>query len=175
MYDKFYIFIRERNCSNSTAIVTIYDEEWKEIGKHGQSGEDKLENIINTKYIAIASTNKCTNFKIVDYVTGNIVVTETGKFIGWIDSNKIMSKHGSVLKVKEIESTESELTEIKLKEIKLKEIKIINECVICCDELIEKYVMIPCGHTNVCNVHLKDLIQCPSCRSTIDSTNIVFI
>jgi hypothetical protein len=48
-----------------------------------------------------------------------------------------------------------------------------NICVICCECIIEKYVLVPCGHTNICFKCFTGITQkefptlCPTCRQNI--------
>jgi parallel beta-helix repeat protein len=46
-----------------------------------------------------------------------------------------------------------------------------NECAVCMMPLVERYCIVPCGHTNICGVCLKDSKNknCSICRSNIAS------
>jgi hypothetical protein len=154
LHDKFNIFVHESNYT-----LTIYNDSYEIISKFEQVCHEKLEEIINNKYVVIVPSQLPSGptFKVINFITNKIVLNESGKFIGWTDDNKIMYTQGCILKVQDIADQSS------------------NECNICYEEITEKYVMIPCGHTDVCKTHLNGLVECPKCRTKIDSTIKVYL
>lgn len=50
-----------------------------------------------------------------------------------------------------------------------------HECVVCFEDIEEKYAFVPCGHTSVCSTCSPRLNQCPECRSEIKQRIKIFI
>ncbi len=42
-----------------------------------------------------------------------------------------------------------------------------NICIVCFDNISQKYVLVPCGHTKICGNCIPRLINCPICRKRI--------
>jgi len=56
----------------------------------------------------------------------------------------------------------------------------LKRCIICCEVIIEKYVLVPCGHANICTKCYNDLKQkdhstcCPTCRQNVENYIKIF-
>jgi len=56
----------------------------------------------------------------------------------------------------------------------------LKRCIICYEVIIEKYVLVPCGHANICAKCYNDLKQkdppicCPTCRQNVENYIKIF-
>jgi chromosome segregation ATPase len=51
----------------------------------------------------------------------------------------------------------------------------VDECCICMNKLTERYVLIPCGHTQTCDKCIDKVTKCPLCKKVFKKVLKVFV
>jgi len=51
----------------------------------------------------------------------------------------------------------------------------VVECLVCMEEIIETFCMVPCGHTSCCGPCLSRVDNCPLCRARITQRVRIFL
>lgn len=48
------------------------------------------------------------------------------------------------------------------------------ECRICCENILDQYVLLPCAHTKICKSCIDKLIICPVCRVHVEKSMRIY-
>ena len=140
--DKNYIFVKPE-----TFCVEIYDGDFKLINKLLNIYCNDQKTGINKNYIVLTNPQY---LQVYDFINNKIVFEDTVCFTfkRW-HNNLLFHSNNSHIKVHEIINKDG--------------------CSICFEDIKEKYACVPCGHTTTCLNCLKDLTNCPICRTNIES------
>tara|TARA_R100001163_G_C5068064_1_gene207778 strand:+ start:783 stop:1622 length:840 start_codon:yes stop_codon:yes gene_type:complete len=157
----FKVYCKDNRNNSSQNIFLFYPKDCNLVHLLGESVEDIFHMFKHT-YLVRKGNNR---FIVMDIIKNEI-------FLDFPEGLKYINNDGNKYFVKLNDNKFHFFTGDKIIEFSRKPNEF--ECCVCLEKILQRFTLIPCGHTNVCENCIDKLEKCPNCRIILTDTMKIF-